>query len=902
MRERIDSGKAPRLASWLLARLVADPMREDVQRCLAELYRRRRRTHGRLRSRLWYWRQVGGFALRARAVRRATTLTQAQHTRVAPGLRGWRRLVRAVTDDGRQAIRSLAYRPALTASVVAILALGIAANATVFSVVDPALFRPLPYPDAGRLVAVRLHSVRTGIDPSPRHADFLRWHARDNGSVDALVAYQARWKLLEGVDTTDDEVVAQAVSAGFLDLLGAQLQIGRGFVADDYRPGAQRVAILDHGFWQRIGGGRDVLGRTLDLNGTPHTVVGVLAPGFRFSSIPVQLFTALVPPAPGAEARSEFVEILARLHAGATMQQLAAELRASSDVPALADSSTDALVPTVEPLRDTLYGWAWTRFGPFLGVMAFVLLLVAANVANLMLVAATNRRKELAIKAALGAGGSRLARQIATEVLIVTAGSAGAGTLMTYWGIRALVRTNPLNAAHVNPRLDARVAVFGLIVALLAGSLAALGPVLSTLRIRLQSALSGSRRTAATGRPRLLQRALIVVQISSSILLLTGAGLLTKTTLRMSRYDPGVATRNLLSFYLGFREGRDGAESGGAVARPLLERVEAVPGILSAAYRSPGGSFAEDLDLGRGGVTLDGETEPLPAAALTDRGSYGYVSDGYFETLGVRLLRGRTFAGLGATDEPIAIVNEEAARRWWPGAGTDVVGKRFKLGPPASPNPWLTVVGVVATTGSLTVQAVGWDPAARVYLQSRPGPAEELYYYARTAGKPLTFVDALRAAAAEVGADVSIRNPEDVGLMLQEEVAYFGVSAKILLGFALFGLALALMGTYGTVAYGVARRTHEIGVRKALGARSRHVLQAVAKDSLLVGVLGILAGLGLATILTRVLTSMLYGTSPIDPTVFGASTGILLVTVAVAAYLPARRAVRLDPRTALHAE
>lgn len=326
--------------------------------------------------------------------------------------------------------------------------------------------------------------------------------------------------------------------------------------------------------------------------------------------------------------------------------------------------------------------------------------------------------------------------------------------------------------------------------------------------------------------------------------------------------------------------------------------------MVAASVAGSGGSLSFGMTDTSGGVTVEGREERLPVAATTERGSYSYVADNHFDVLGMPLLQGRAFGPADrAGGEPAAIVNEEAASRWWPQAGGNVVGKRFKLGPPASPEPWVTVIGVVPTVRTNSVQALEWEPAARAYFPLAAGPGASIYYfYVRTAADPLTLVPVLRTALAGIGSGMLVRSPSDEGAYLPQEIAYYHVNADILTGFASFAVVLAAMGIYAVVAYGVARRTREIGVRIALGARNADVLGTVSRESAVLAAAGIVVGLGLSTVFTRSLESMLYGIDPLDPWVFATAAVGFGAVVALATYIPARRATRVDPMLALRSE
>jgi len=931
--------EAPRFACRLLHWVLGSQRAEPVEEGLEELFRLRVERDGPAAARAWYRRQVLGFIWRRRSLRDGSPRTGALEPERPPR---WRILADAWAQDVKLAARSLRRAPGFTALAVGTLAIGIAANATVFSVLDGALLRPLPIPDAERLMAVHVHWSQDDGDGTrnPSYEIFRRWRDGGLSSADAVIAYPGlRSMHLAGAANGANEAVVQTVSSQFFLVAAARAAIGRVLTSADHQPGANAVVVLSHQLWREtMAADPNVLGRTLRLNGEPHVVVGVLTPDFRFEPRAETIYRALPAAGPGEPEDGDLVSVFVRMRDGATPQQLAAELRSFLAGVSGSGESPDRVIGVIlDPMRDDLYGWAIGRFGPFMGVVACVLLLVAANLANLVLVRFTSRSGEMAVRAALGAGRGRLARQVALEIALITAAAAALGTLLTSWGIAILMSTDPMRVSEMVPQLDTRVVGFAVGVALLAGLLAALAPAIAAVTGDFVSGLRQSvRQTAGGGRKRLVRRALVVFQIACSLLLLTGAGLLTKTIIGMQQHDPGFAIDNLVNVRLTIPEGGYGSSPERALlVEQLLDRLRAVPGVVSAGTIGAGGSFSFGLTETAGGITLEGHDERLTAAAAGERGSYSNVSIDYLRTLDVPIVRGRPFvdADFAATAPPVAIVNEEAANRWWP-AGTDpgaesseqvmtststppragarsairrpsgrgeALGSRLKLGPPDSANPWITVVGVVKTYRSHYVsESFAREDTPRVYLPlNRDSLAGWPSYYVRTAAAPGPLVASLKAAIEDVDPAILFRDAVHLRDERDDEIAYYAVNANILLAFALFGVVIAAMGIYGVVAYGVARRTREIGIRKALGARTGHVFRTVTRESVILAAIGIALGLGLSAALTRGLESMLHGLSPLDPTVYAVVSVLLALVVALATYLPARRATRVDAVVAL---
>lgn len=899
----------PRVARWLLTVFLPVRFADEIVGDMEELYRQRLRTASRLRAVAWVWWRtvtlIPGILFRGWLRRLAGLLS-----RPDPGSAHRAGVWDGVIQEVRVAIRAVTRSPGFTAVALASLTLGIAVNAIVFSVIDAA-FRPLPFPDAGRLMDVHIRMVEQERTRPPLHGEFRAWREAVGSESGNLIAYQARWTLLEGVEGVSDEVVVGAVSREFLELLGAGVTRGRMFTAADYRADATPVALVSHEFWNgALGRDPNVLGREIQLNGIRYTIVGVVEPRFAFESVPISAYTAMPPIGiRGAEA-DDLVDVMVRLGDEVTPEQFVAELQAVEvGETGELDGAREREVPALQPIKEALYGWTWKRFGPFMGVVAFTLLLVSANLANLALVRAKNRGREVAVRKALGAGRWRLLRQVGAEMLVLTTAANAFALVLASWGIRMLIRLNPLNVTNAAPRFDLRVALFATSVALFAAALAALWPALSVMRTRVGEGLQQSAgQVTGSRRHQLVQRGLVVIQIAGSLVLLAGAGLLTKTNLQMHRFESGIETRNLLRAYISVLAGEEveaDEDESSLFIDQLIQRSGSVPAVTSVAAATAGGSLLREMTETAGGITLEGRSERLPEALLTDRGSYGYVSAEYFRTLGIRIMRGR---GLVPSDfdgsaPPVAVLNEEAARRWWPEAGVDVVGRRFKMGPPGADTPWITVIGVVENTRSYYLQLMDRPTAPQVRLPLTRTALGSTSLYLRTTGSPLDEVlPPLRAALKEVHAGLRLRLPTYLDDLRQRELAYYSVNGQILLAFALFGLLLAAMGIWGVVAYRVARRTREIGLRKALGAGTGRILSTVTQESLIMTVIGIGLGLALSSMLTRVLDSMLFGVSHLDPSVYAIVSVFLALVVGIATYLPARRAIVVDPATALRTD
>ena len=812
---------------------------------------------------------------------------------------GWR-------GDVRVAARMLRRSPGFTSIAVGSLAIGVAVNATAFSVLDPALFQPLPWPEADRMESVRVQASPTERAFFPTYASFRTWQSQTPSSVEAVVAYQLRWIRRDapgGVERDDDRLNVQTASRAFLSMLDVEVARGRGFADADYRADAAPVILVSHDYWQRdLGGRSDVVGNVVPLDGIGHTIIGVVSPEFRFEAFDIDAFRPMAPGTSREPDDDEFLRVVVRRRTGASQERVAAEL--ASVLPRTArddDRPSLALIVLLQPIRAHLYGWAWTNFGPFAGVGVFLLLLVVANLANLSLVRAAGRGQELALRTALGAGRWRVARLVGFETVLITLAAGGLGILLAHWTIGTLVRLDPNRVSLMAPAFDLRVVACAAGVALVAGAAAALWPAVAALQANALPALrQGVQQGTDSTRQRLVQRSLVVCQVVSALVVVTGAGLLTKTIFRMQHYDPGVGTTNLLTAYVDLPADRYPGTKSGALLERLLEQVRAAPGVAAAGVLSSHVPAAGEVVIEAGGERF---APALMARGVDSPGDrVGYASSGYFDTVGLPTLRGRPLASALANEfGPVAVVNEEAAVRWWQSTPADVIGSRIRVDRPDRPGTWATVVGVVKTSGWITVQALAWKTPARVYFpltQAAQGDA----LYVRTHGDPEAILPALDQAVRQVDPAIRIESVDDARASMEAEIAYHRVNADILLALAAFGMLLAAMGIYGVTAYAVARRTREIGIRKALGAGAGHVLRTLGRESALLAAIGIVVGLGLAAAVTRVLESMLFGTDPLDPIVFAIAAAVVAAIVAIATYLPARRALRIDPMRTLRSE
>jgi putative ABC transport system permease protein len=837
-------------------------------------------------------------------------------------------------SDFRTALRVLAGRPAFTVVTVLTLALGIGANSAIFSVVNALLLRPLPYEKPEELVWVTNKIPQVGMEMTAG-ADYLDW--RDGSRALASVsAFTGRDEFTWKGGEEPERLQGTRVSASFLPTLGVLPAQGRGFKPEEERLNAGRVAVLSHRLWERLFGGKGQPGeQPLQLDDETYTVVGVLPEGFRFPGDPevdVLVPLALDEAQERGRQRMSIVQVIGRLAPGVPLGQVRAELlgiqqrsieaaRQAAEAepgpspgPPRGGPGGGGLqitmrmgggpgprrggvveLPDMElvttPLAEKLVGDVRPALLILLGAVGFVLLIACANVANLLLARATARRREIAIRAALGAGRGRIVRQLLTESVLLGLVGGAAGLLVAFAGVRLLVALVPADLwggllQQIPIGLDVPVLVFTFLLSVATGILFGLAPALSASRVDLSDPL----KEGGKSRPARARGLLVAAEVALAVILLIGAGLLLRSFQRLHSVDPGFIPESVLT--LGFDLPRS-AYSEPAKQRfffeDLARRAAALPGVESAAVAGslPLTGFSMILR----GLTVEGR-EPLPPDQQPEVGVVA-VSPGYFETMGIRLLGGRAFAGSdGEGGAPVAVVSRSMARKFWGNA--DPVGRRLRVGPPEA--PWTTVVGVVADVRSEGLEA---DPRLILYRpfsqQARPSG----YLAVKTTGDPAALVRSVRAQALELD-----RNVPASDILTMEQRLAGSVSSRrfnlILLGlFAVLALALAGVGLYGVLAYAVTERTREIGIRMALGARRQGVLALVIRQGLTLAAVGVGVGLILSFAFSSLLRSSLFGVTTADPVTYVAIPLVLLLVALLSSYLPARRATRVDPMVAL---
>jgi predicted permease len=805
-------------------------------------------------------------------------------------------------QDARYALRALRRNPAFTAVAVLTLAVAIGANTAIFSVLNAVLLTPLPFPEPDRLVMVWEWSHRSGnrrnvVAPY----NYLDWR-RDSRSFAELAAYADVRANLTGLDQPE-EVAVGYVTANLFPLLGLQPLRGRAFTADEDRPGAPRVAVLSFELWQRrFGGSPAVVGQTIALNGTPFEVVGVMPRAFslglpRSFQRPGQMTELWTPlrldPAADYRGRTgRYLVTFGRLNPGVSAGQAEADVQTIAARLAGAHARTNTgWSATVVPLTEQIVGGARRSILVLAGVVAFVLLIACANVANLQLVRAAARRRELAVRSALGAARGRLVRQLLTESVVLALAGGAAGLLLAFWAGEALARLGATSVPRLaEVALDGRTLAFTSGLAVLTGLLFGLVPAVQVARGELQEGLKeGARGSAGGSRTR---TALVASQVAIAMVLLVGAGLLLRSFARLQAVDPGFNPDGVMTARLNL-PGRayDTPEKQVAFFQQLLERVRALPGVQSASAIS----FLPFAGLGsRTSFRIEGR--PVPAAGQFPSTDVRAAMPDYWRTLGIPLVAGEALDARDIAGAPRRVViNEAFARAHFP--GENPVGKFVIM-------PWGEdlrgeIVGVAADT-----RQFGYDvePYPMIYWAMPQFPLSFMSLAVRTAGEPDAVVPSLRAAVRSLDADLPLADVRPLGDFLGESVAQRRFTMALTATFAAVALLLAAVGLYGVLAYGVAQRTREIGVRVALGAARRAVIGLVIREGMMVVVAGIASGALLAVALTRVMTTLLYGVGPLDPVTYVAVAAVLGAVALLASWLPARRAARVDPMAALRNE
>ena len=812
-------------------------------------------------------------------------------------------------QDLRYGVRTFLKNPGFTAIAVITLALGIGANTAIFSVVHAVLLRPLPYPDSDRLAMVWQKYTKRGwgiVSVSYPNFAAIREQSQvfDNSSAAAYGEFNLT------ADGGPERLIGLRVSADFFAVLGVSPAIGRAILPEEDKAGAQRVVILSQGLWQRrFGSDSGIVGKPLTLNGASYTVVGVMPPDFQYpppftvtiasSAIAVPKADLWVPLAVAvneAGVGTRAYQMIGRLKPGVSPAQAQAEMNTIAErLEQQYPGPNTGLELSLTTLHEQVVGSVRRALWVLFGVVGFILLIACANVANMLLARASGRRKELAVRLALGASRLRLIRQLLTESVMLASAGGALGLLLANWGCELLIAINPDKIPRATEiRINWYALGFTAAVTLLTGVIFGLAPALSASRLDLNESLKEGGRSAtgsfASGRSRQL---LVVAEVALSLVLLIGAGLMIRSFARLLAVDPGFKPERLLTLRLNLPSANYGAQrQQAAFYQQLMERIERLPGVEAVAAIN---SLPLTGDRNNARLTIEGRQRANPNEPTHTANRV--ISPGYFRALGIPLQRGRAFTAGDAEGTPaVAIINQTAARVFWP--NEDPLGKR--IAPDGFPSgTWLTIVGVVSDVRHF---ALGAEPQPEVYWPYTQTPDQSINLLIRATVDPLSLAGAARSEIWAIDKTLPVSDVKTMDELLSGSVAQPRFYALLLTAFAVVALLLAAVGLYGVMSYAVNQRAHEIGVRMALGARPRDALWLIVNQGMVLTLAGVAAGVVAAWALTRVLKNLLFGVSATDPAIFLGIALLLAGVASLACYLPARRATKVDPMTALRGE
>jgi putative ABC transport system permease protein len=812
------------------------------------------------------------------------------------------------TNDVLYATRMLLKKPAFTSIAILTLALGIGANTAIFSVVNAVLLRPLPYKEPQKLVMIWGNLHREGLEQVNASTPEFIDYKEQSKSFEQIAAYEWHGFNLTGGDQPH-RVVGARVTASLFPLLGIQPALGRTFSDEEDRPGYEQVAVISHRLWQqRFGSDANITEKPIQLNGKSFTVVGVMPAGFDYPFNNIDVWRPMAftdDEVKEGERGSHGLDVIARLKQGVTIEQAQAEM--NSIAQRIAEQHQDSYPKgfginlisrheqTVGKIRPALL--------VLLGAVSFVLLITCANVANLLLARAATRRREIAIRAALGASRWRLIQQLLTESVLLAVAGGALGLLFAVWGIDALIALAPGDIPRLKEiGIDSSVLGFTLFISVATGLLFGLAPALQSSRLNLNESLKEGGKSSSVGvRGGKLRGLLVISEVALALTLLIGAGLMIKSFFNLNQVNTGFDAENALSARIVLTpEKYVEPEQKRAFFNQLIERVESLPGIQSVSVVSalPLGDITNDRSFiieGREGMQgLPGDAQPTS--------DYVVISANYFQTMGIPILRGRQLNELDNKEPAAAVVNETFVRKFF--SNQEPLGKRIKLGGLQSPFAWLSIVGVVGD-----VRHRGPDKEVKPemyvpYLQPRlPSyPVGAMFLVVRAADNPTHLIASVRDEVQAIDKDQPLANIETMSQRLSESVSERRFNMLLLGIFASVALTIAAIGLYGVMSYFVTERTHEIGIRMALGAQPHEVLRLVLGQGAKLVLIGVATGVMSSLLLTRLMASLLFGVSATDAITFTIISLFLTGVALGACFVPARRATKVDPMIALRYE
>jgi len=809
--------------------------------------------------------------------------------------------VENLIKDTRYGVRMLCKSPSFTFFAVAVLALGIAANSAIFSIADAVLIRPLPYADADRLVIIWEDASAYGFPKdTPAPGNFSDWKLRNQVFDDvAATGFGGSFNLTgQGLP---EKLTGREVTANLFSVLGVTPELGRDFRPEDDIPGATPVTILSHSLWLRqFGGDSQILGKQISLNYEKCIVVGVMKRGFQFPDRETEVWTPeRFTKEELANHGSHFLEVVARLKPGVSLKVANVDLAVIAQQLEKEHLDSNSKVGAFAvPLREEFAGDTRTAILMLVGAVCFVLLIACANVANLLLSRATGRRREMAMRLALGATRGRIVQQMLTESILLAILAGVAGLLLSVWGTRFLATLIPAGIAPLTGTgVDGRVLLFTLAVTLATGILFGIIPASRVSQFHLTPSLKqgGGQSGVGSGGQR-LRDALVISEVALAIVLLAGGALMIRSLQNLYHLDPGFRAEHVLVMHTPLPDQKyKNLTQRSAFYDRVLANVETLPGVVAAGYTTwipltnAGGAM---------GVTLEGKPEPAPGQALIP--NVRIISKNYAAALGMKLIEGRLLEqGDGFGKPLVALINQTMAKNYWP--GENPVGKRFKSGRYSEKSPWISVVGIVGD-----IHQAGLDLPARAemyfpYQQQDDGFSPE-YLAVRASGDPMALAEIVRQQVWAVDKEQPVAKVMPLEDLVDENLSSRRMQASLLSGFAGLALLLVTLGIYAVLSFAVTQRTQEIGVRVAMGAQPRDVLRMIFAQGFKLFLIGAAIGLAAALALSRALVHLLFGVSAYDPASFASVMALLAAVAFLACYVPARRATRVDPLIALRYE
>lgn len=801
-------------------------------------------------------------------------------------------------QDIRYALRVFAKQPGFTAIAMLTLALGIGANTTIFSVVNSILLKPLPYREPDRLAMVWMDNSRINVKEDwhsyPNYVDY-----RDNSQTfEDIAIFNNRSLNLTG-DGEPERIVGAHGSANLFTVLGVEPLRGRTFTTEEEEQGKDLVVVLGYNLWQRrFAGDPDIVGKQISLNGVNREVIGVMPQGFNFPRKETEMW---VPPGltqQRRQARNSFwIQAIGRLKPNVTVPQAQADMATIAADIVARNPQSEGYGVNIVSYHEQIVGNVKPALLVLLGAVAFVLLIACTNVANLLLSRAAARERETSIRMALGAGRGRLVRQFLTESALLALISGAVGVALAYWGLNALIALAPRDVPRLDQiGIDGRVLGFSLLISVVTAIVFGLVPALQASKPDLNESLKEGGRGSTTGvQGKRVRNALVIAEVAIALVLLIGAGLMIRSFLYLQQVNVGFNPDNLLTMrvQLSGTKYREGAAAVDFYQR-LLQRIEGLPGIESAGA-------VTDIFLSQTptstNFSIEGRPDPPPNEMVEV--PVDVATPGFFKAMGIQLIKGRFFEDRDGRDAPpVVIINEKMARQFWP--DEEPLGKRLKYGDQSSRDTWKEVIGVIAD-----VRRTGFDHDVRPenYLPLAQEPTDGLALVIRTASaEPEKLAGTIRAAVADIDRDQPVFEIKTMDATLGDMRAQRRLNMILFAIFAVVALLLASVGIYGIISHSVTQRTHELGVRMALGARTVDVLGLVLRQGMGLSLAGIGIGLVAAFALTRVMASLLYGVSATDPITFVALAATLALVALAASYIPARRATKIDPIVSLRYE